>query len=208
MDLSAPHTADYEFLDAGDGGRPERFGPYVFTRPSPVALWRREHPDLWQNVVGVYHRSSEGGGHWTFNRNLPSSWLLTWGDLAFNIKPTGFGHMGFFPEHTCHWKWVSDRIQGGGGGVQCPSLVRLHRRDDPSGGAERRPGVPCGCRGRHQRLGATERGVQQLVASAGPVDYGRCLEVRGPGGKARAPDFRSKRTSNPKARISFLNASP
>lgn len=122
MDLAAPHTAEYEFLDAGDGGRLERFGPYVFNRPSPVALWRREHPVLWQNAAGVYHRSSEGGGHWTSIRNLPPLWPLKWGDLVFNIKPTGFGHMGFFPEHTCQWKWVSERISGGG---QACSVLHL-----------------------------------------------------------------------------------
>ena len=118
MDLAAPPTTDYEFLDAGDGGRLERFGPYVFNRPSPVALWRRERPALWQNVAGVYHRSSSGGGDWTFNRNLPASWPLKWGELDFAVKPTGFGHMGFFPEHTSQWKWVSECVHGAGGGCK------------------------------------------------------------------------------------------
>ena len=75
MELAARPTAEYEYLDAGDGCRLERFGPFVFNRPSPVALWHPEQPELWQrNVAGVYHRSSSGGGKWTFHRELPAAW--------------------------------------------------------------------------------------------------------------------------------------
>lgn len=118
MELTAHNTADYEFLDAGDGGRLERFGSHIFNRPSPVALWRRERPELWANAAGVYHRSSSGGGHWTFERPLPAQWPIRCGDLSFTVKPTGFGHMGFFPEHTSHWPWVAERVRSGGGGCR------------------------------------------------------------------------------------------
>ncbi len=111
MEAIARTCAEYEFLDAGDGGRLERFGPYVFNRPSPVALWRREHPALWKDCAGDYHRSSSGGGHWTFSRKLPETWPLRWDDLVFHVKPTGFGHMGLFPEHTCHWDWVGRQVR-------------------------------------------------------------------------------------------------
>jgi 23S rRNA (cytosine1962-C5)-methyltransferase len=112
MDLAARTCAEYEYLDAGEGGRLERFGPYVFDRPSPVAMWRRERPDLWtRDLAGIHHRSSSGGGHWTFNRTLPPAWPLRWDDFVFHVKPTGFGHMGFFPEHTCHWDWVTRHIK-------------------------------------------------------------------------------------------------
>lgn len=111
MDLAAPQTKEYEFLDAGDDSRLERFGSHVFNRPSPVALWRRERPDLWTHTAGVYHRSTTGGGHWTFPERLPESWQIRWEDLVFTIKPTGFGHMGFFPEHTCHWEWVRHQVR-------------------------------------------------------------------------------------------------
>ena len=121
MDLAARTCPEYEYLDAGDGCRLERFGPYVFNRPSPVALWRRERPELWtHNPAGVYHRSSSGGGHWTFNRALPPAWPLRWDDFVFQIKPTGFGHMGLFPEHTCHWDWVTRQVKASR--TRCPVL--------------------------------------------------------------------------------------
>lgn len=115
MELAARQTADYEFLDAGNECRLERFGRYVVNRPSPVALWRPERPDLWSKASGVYHRSSTGGGTWDAASRMPADWTVKWDDFVFQIKPTGFGHMGLFPEHTCHWDWVTRQVGGGGG---------------------------------------------------------------------------------------------
>lgn len=125
MELVARTSADYEYLDAGDGCRLERFGPHVFNRPSPVALWRPEHPEAWSRAAGIYHRSTTGGGHWTFNRSLPPSWTVGWDGLTFLIKPTGFGHMGLFPEHTCHWDWVSRMVARRPGGGQKARVLHL-----------------------------------------------------------------------------------
>ena len=111
MELAALTGGDYELLDAGAETRLERFGDFVFDRPSPVALWRREYPERWCKADGVYHRSAEGGGSWTFTRALPNDWTLNWDGLRFQIKPTGFGHLGLFPEHTGHWNWVADRVR-------------------------------------------------------------------------------------------------
>lgn len=113
MELVARTTSEYEFLDAGNCCRLERFGTYVFNRPSPVALWRPERPELWKNAAGVYHRSATGGGDWSFSRPPPPQWPLKWDDFSFMIKPTGFGHMGLFPEHTCHWDWVARQVKNG-----------------------------------------------------------------------------------------------
>jgi 23S rRNA (cytosine1962-C5)-methyltransferase len=114
VELAARLTTEYEFLDAGNECRLERFGPYVVNRPSPVALWRPERPELWANVSGVYRRNSTGGGQWESGNRMASDWRLKWDDFVFHIKPTGFGHMGLFPEHTCHWDWVSRQVQAGG----------------------------------------------------------------------------------------------
>ena len=110
-DLAAGSFGDYEYLDAGDGARLERFGSYVFNRPSLAAVWRRERPELWAKADGTFRRDDSGGGEWDFVRSLPASWPLRWGPLTFSIKPTGFGHVGLFPEHTVHWPWVEARIR-------------------------------------------------------------------------------------------------
>ena len=111
LDLVAEEGGDYEYLDAGDGERLERFGDVVLNRPSPQALWRKEHPTDWQSPAGVYVRSSSGGGEWQFQRELPASWPVKYGPCTFQVKPTGFGHVGLFPEHSCHWPWVAAQIQ-------------------------------------------------------------------------------------------------
>jgi 23S rRNA (cytosine1962-C5)-methyltransferase len=111
MELMAQRGAEYEYLDAGNESRLEKFGEFSFDRPSPVALWQRERHELWQKAAGVYHRNSTGGGEWEFRRRLPDRWPVKWDPYTFLIKPTGFGHMGFFPEHSCHWEWVRAQIQ-------------------------------------------------------------------------------------------------
>lgn len=110
MDLAARKTAGYECLDSGNECRLERFGQYVLNRPSPVALWSPEKPDLWPRAAAVFHRNSSGGGYWERRGALPETWSLAWDEFRFLIKPTGFGHVGLFPEHSCHWGWVRERI--------------------------------------------------------------------------------------------------
>ena len=110
MDLSPKHSGDYEFLDAGGFGRLERFGEFVLNRPSPQALWEKEDPERWGSADAVYERKGRQDGSWTFHRKPPPDWSMVWEGLTFALKPTGFGHTGLFPEHACHWDWVSDRI--------------------------------------------------------------------------------------------------
>ena len=118
MDTEAGQSPDYEYLDAGEGARLERFGPYVFSRPTPVALWPRERPEIWAQAAGVHQRDRAGDGRWTFQQKLPPSWPVRWDGLTLHVKPTGFGHMGLFPEHTGHWTWLEDRIKGSKGKCQ------------------------------------------------------------------------------------------
>jgi 23S rRNA (cytosine1962-C5)-methyltransferase len=110
MELSARTAADYELLDCGGEARLERFGAVVLDRPSPVAIWAREHPGRWREAAAVYHRGSAGGGHWEYKRRIEPTWPVRWDEFTFRVKPTGFGHVGIFPEHTAHWDWIRERI--------------------------------------------------------------------------------------------------
>ncbi len=114
MNLTGIHSPDYEYLDAGNGARLERFGAFVLNRPSPQAIWPPERPAEWTKAAGVYIRSSTGGGNWDFKTALPDTWPVAYGPCTFIVKPTGFGHMGLFPEHSCHWDWVRSRIRAAG----------------------------------------------------------------------------------------------
>jgi 23S rRNA (cytosine1962-C5)-methyltransferase len=109
--LYPTHWKDYALLDSGDGERLERFGVYVFVRPDPQVLWRKQFPEKWGKVDGTFIRSGEDRGAWKFSRTLPGRWTVDYGNLSFWVEPTPFKHMGVFPEQAVHWDWMSEKIK-------------------------------------------------------------------------------------------------
>lgn len=104
---------DYELIDIGDGLKLERWGRYYFLRPEPQAVWPMQKIGEYENKLNaVYHRSSSGGGNWEIKKPFPESWKIGYKDLSFHIRPTGFKHMGLFPEQAYNWdrmiKLISD----------------------------------------------------------------------------------------------------
>ncbi len=80
---------DYELIDASDGERLERWGKYILRRPDPQIIWKNaKKSNLWNKADAVYSRKG-GGGEWV-KRDVPESWKISYGDLAFKIKPMGF----------------------------------------------------------------------------------------------------------------------
>jgi 23S rRNA (cytosine1962-C5)-methyltransferase len=114
--LVARGWTDYALLDAGDGMKQERWGPYTLVRPDPQVIWPRHGRDRgarWEDWDGFYHRSDQGGGRWEFRRPLPESWNVHYAPLrlTFRIHPTSFKHTGLFPEQAVNWEWMSRRIR-------------------------------------------------------------------------------------------------
>ena len=102
---------DYAVLDASDGEKLERWGDYILVRPDPQVIWKTKRTlHEWKKANGVYHRSSSGGGSWTF-RDLPEVWSVSYGDLTFRLKPMNFKHTGLFPEQAVNWDWIRARIR-------------------------------------------------------------------------------------------------
>lgn len=104
---------DYELLDTSDGERLERWGKYILVRPDPQIIWKTEK-DLkkWNRADGIYRRSAKGGGEWNYKTKLPERWEIGYGDLRFNVHPTGFKHTGLFPEQAVNWDKMSELIRG------------------------------------------------------------------------------------------------
>lgn len=99
---------DYALLDAGGGEKLERWGDVVLLRPDPQAVWpmgkiKAPHAH--------YIRSSSGGGHWEYARELPESWNIRYRDLTFLVRPTGFKHTGLFPEQAVNWDWMRSLLK-------------------------------------------------------------------------------------------------
>lgn len=96
----------YALLDAGDGRKLERFGPYFLDRPAPQALWKSHtSPAQWDRVEGRFERKGSQQ-HWSYLA-LPECWEVTVEGITLELRPTEFGHLGFFPEHKMIWRWLS-----------------------------------------------------------------------------------------------------
>ncbi|MBE7035597.1 MAG: SAM-dependent methyltransferase [Ruminococcaceae bacterium] len=105
---------EYQILDLSGGNKLEDWNGVRVVRPDPQVIWdKRSAPKLWTSADGIYHRSHSGGGSWEFRRSLPERWPLSFEPLGlrFHIKPTGFKHMGLFPEQAANWEWMHDLIQ-------------------------------------------------------------------------------------------------
>ena len=112
---TADNWKEYRILDTSCGEKLESWGGHVLVRPDPQIIWKSpKRSDMWQKADGVYHRSDKGGGQWEFRRKLPQSWTINYGELKFNIRPTGFKHTGLFPEQAVNWDFMADKIKGAG----------------------------------------------------------------------------------------------
>ncbi len=103
---------DYELLDCSEGERLERWGKVILIRPDPQVIWNtpKEHP-MWKHADARYVRSSQGGGHWEYRRELPEFWKINYNGLTFKISPTGFKHTGLFPEQAVNWDMMREKIK-------------------------------------------------------------------------------------------------
>jgi len=110
----ADRWKDYEVLDTGDGEKLERWDEIIVRRPDPQTIWPKAEEGLWRKAQAHYHRSDRGGGSWEFLDRLPERWTVRYGDLRFYIRPTGFKHMGLFPEQAENWDWMARLIREDG----------------------------------------------------------------------------------------------
>lgn len=94
---------DFEIIDAGGGEKLERWGNVTLLRPDPQAVWELEDKKAAKAVQAHYIRSSSGGGHWEYMAAIPEAWNISYRDLKFTVRPTGFKHTGLFPEQAVNW---------------------------------------------------------------------------------------------------------
>lgn len=114
---------DYKIIDTSSGDKLESWGGKVLVRPDPQIIWKSPHrSELWKKADGVYHRSSKGGGEWEYKTQLPESWKISYGNLTFNIRPTGFKHTGLFPEQAVNWDFMAERIRNAGRPIKVLNL--------------------------------------------------------------------------------------
>ena len=107
----ADEWKDYGVIDTSEGEKLEKWGDYFLIRPDPQVIWKTPKKNAkWKNADASYKRSKTGGGAWNENR-LPESWIISYKDLRFLIKPMGFKHTGLFPEQATNWDWFRSLIE-------------------------------------------------------------------------------------------------
>ncbi len=105
----ADETGDYSVIDTGNGDKLENVGGIILQRPDPQVIWERSGKGPWRPHA-VYDRSPTGGGSWRFLKKMPDKWAVNIGGLKFIVRPTGFKHIGVFPEQSFNWAYIMRRI--------------------------------------------------------------------------------------------------
>jgi 23S rRNA (cytosine1962-C5)-methyltransferase len=109
--------AEYELLDSGLGEKLERIGKFVLSRPDPQALWAKRLPlSEWKKADASFSRDESKGdagskSGWTMKSDVGDRWVIDFGEMKFQIKPTAFKHIGLFPEQVVNWKWLGEQAQ-------------------------------------------------------------------------------------------------
>ena len=108
VDLEITALKGWELLASGGERKLERFGNFLIERPAPQAIWSES--GRFEEAAAVFRRGKDGTGKWiTFGEVLqPTSATIL--DLIFEVRLTGFGNVGLFPEHTAHWRWMAERL--------------------------------------------------------------------------------------------------
>ena len=102
---------EYELLDSGGGRKLERVGRYLLDRQASSAWWAPRLPtESWEKADAVHVRTTTGSGYWRFIKQIPPEWQINFNGLRLMVRPTDFGHLGFFPEHLAQWRWAAERI--------------------------------------------------------------------------------------------------
>ncbi len=99
----------WELVACGDGRKLERFGSILLDRPAPQAIWPAPSDTPWAQARAAFQRGEGGSGDWEpGSPPPPERWVASWRDLRFEIRLTGFGNVGLFPEHAVHWEWIEE----------------------------------------------------------------------------------------------------
>lgn len=92
----------YELIDSGNQRKLERFGSELIARPCSQAVWKPSLSETEWAKATTFTR--EKGNKWS--KRL-SSWECSVDGIKFKLQPTGFGHLGVFPEHAQLWNWMA-----------------------------------------------------------------------------------------------------
>ncbi len=93
----------YQLLDSGNLRKLEQVGKHRIIRPALNAFWAPSLPACeWEAAESTFCRKNDGTGGWS--KKLPESWVIEYANFRIKVKPTNFGHLGFFAEQYANWQ--------------------------------------------------------------------------------------------------------
>lgn len=102
---------EYQILDLNNGKKLESWNGFILNRPDPQVIWNKDESFDWRSAHAIYDRSNTGGGKWQIKKDIPTSWVINYHDLKFNLKLMGFKHTGLFPEQAYNWNLIREIIR-------------------------------------------------------------------------------------------------
>ncbi len=105
-------NVDYHLIDSGGFLKLEQVGPFRIVRPAASAVWAPTLPEKeWQKFDAQFMRYENGNGEWkVVNPEIKKPWTIKIDDITFNVKLTGFGHLGLFAEQMKNWRRLREEI--------------------------------------------------------------------------------------------------
>lgn len=109
------YFGEYKLLDSGNGRKLEMVGSLRLIRPALNAFWKPSLPEKeWEKFDAEFRREpGTGGGIWTWKvpQPGPDEWSALWGGVTLSVKPTNFGHVGFFAEQAPNWEFMRSCVK-------------------------------------------------------------------------------------------------
>jgi 23S rRNA (cytosine1962-C5)-methyltransferase len=103
----------YRLIDCGNGKKLEQFGDYRLIRPDILCPWKPALPlARWEAMADAdFEETGPKTGKWVKrSQALPEAWEmrsdLEGFSLNFELKLTGFKHVGVFPEQSQNWQEI------------------------------------------------------------------------------------------------------
>ena len=116
---------NYYLIDSGEGEKLEQFGAYILRRPDPQALYPKRLSDAeWKKSDAIFETHT-GKGKWKTNRDIPKTWITSFGEFSFSTTLGTFKHVGVFPEQETNWNWLKETISKGKESRQKISVLNL-----------------------------------------------------------------------------------